>query len=77
MFCFVVRCVHSSFAIILIRLSGKELVVFLRLSSLCLGIVVWLFLTVSLVCQEFVIVVFPVHTHLLFWSNPTHPYKHV
>ena len=29
-------------------------------------IVVWLFLAVSRVCQQFVIVVFPDHTHLLF-----------
>ena len=33
------------------------------LSSQCLMIVVWLFLTVPQVCLQFVIVVFPVHTH--------------
>ena len=38
----------------------------LCLSSLCLVIVVWLFLTVPRVCLQFVIVVFPDHTHLLF-----------
>ena len=31
-------------------------------------IVVWLFLTVPWVCLQFVIVVFPHHTHLLFWA---------
>ena len=29
-------------------------------------IAVWLFLTISRVCLQFVIVVFPDHTHLLF-----------
>ena len=56
--------VLSSFAIIL---TGKrELVALLSLSSWCLVIVVWLFLAVSWVCLQFVIVVFPDHTHLLF-----------
>ena len=50
----------SSFAIILI---GKRE---LSLSSWCLVIFVWLFLEVPLVCLQFVIVVFPDHTHLLF-----------
>ena len=31
-------------------------------------IVVWLYLAVPWVCLQFVIVVFPDHTHLLFWS---------
>ena len=35
----------------------------LCLSSQCLMIVVWLFLTVPRVCLQVVIVVFPVHTH--------------
>ena len=39
----------------------------LSLSSLCLVIVVWLFLTVPWVCLKFVIVLFPDHTHLLFF----------
>ena len=46
---------------------GKdELVVLLCLSSWCLMIVVWLFRTVPQVCLQFVIMVFPDHTHLLF-----------
>ena len=45
----------------------RELVVLLSLSSWCLVIVVWLFLAVPWVRLQFVIVVFPVHTHLLFY----------
>ena len=37
-----------------------------KLSNISLVIVVWLFLTVPWVCLQFVIVVFPDHTHLLF-----------
>ena len=44
----------------------RELVALLSMSSWCLVIVVWLFLAVPWVCQPFVIVVFLVHTHLLF-----------
>ena len=51
----------SSFAIIL--MGKKKLVVLLRLSSLCLVIVVWLFVVVPWICLQFVIVVFPDHTH--------------
>ena len=56
--------VHSSFAIIL--MGKRELVVLLSLSSWCLVIVLGLFLAVPWVCLQFVIVVFPDHTHLLF-----------
>ena len=45
-----------SFAIIL--MGKNELVAFFSLSSLCLVIVVWLFLTVPWACMQFVIVVF-------------------
>ena len=51
----------SSFAIIL--MGKRELVALLSLSSWCLVIVVWLFLAVPWVCLQFVIVVFPDHTH--------------
>ena len=44
----------------------REQVALLRLSSGCLVIVVWLFLAVQWVCLQFVVVVFPYHTHLLF-----------
>ena len=57
-------CVHFSFAIILT--GNRELVGLLSLSSWCPVIVVWLFLAVPHVCLQFVIVVFPNYTHLLF-----------
>ena len=63
---FVIRYVHSSFAIIL--MGKRELVALLSLPSYCLVIVVWLFLTVPLVCVQFVILVFPDHIHLLFFT---------
>ena len=44
----------------------RELVTLLSLSSRCLMIVVWLFLAAPWVCLQFVNVVFPDHTHLLF-----------
>ena len=46
-------------------MGKRELVALLSLSSLCLVIVVWLFLAVPWVCPQFVIVVFPDPTHLL------------
>ena len=45
----------------------RELIAWLSLSSWCLMIVVWLFLAVPWVCLQFVIVVFPYRTHLLFY----------
>ena len=74
MFCCTLLYVHSSFAIIL--MGKRELVGLLSLSSWCLLIVVWFFLAVSWVCLQFVIVVFPDHTHLLFWErNVLLPYR--
>ena len=64
MFCCTLLNVHSSFAIILMR--KRQLVALFSLSSWCHVIVVWLFLTVPRVCLQFVIVVFPDHTHLVF-----------
>ena len=64
MFCCALLYVHSSFAIIL--MGTRKLIALLCLSSCCLVIVVWLFLTVPQVCLQFVIVVFPDHTHLRF-----------
>ena len=67
MFCFTLFYVHSSFATIL---RGKrELVALLCLSFGCLMIVVWLFLAVPWVCLQFVSVVFPDRTHLLFLNK--------
>ena len=56
--------VHSSFVIIL--MGKRELIALLCLPSWCLVIVVWLFLTMPLVCLQFVIVVFSDHTHSVF-----------
>ena len=56
--------VNSSIAIIL--MGERELIALLNLSSWCLVMVDWLFLAVPQGCLQFVIVVFPDHTHLLF-----------
>ena len=65
MFCCTLLYVPSSFAIMLMR--KRELVALLSLSSWCLVIVVFLFLAVPWVFLQFVIVVFPDNTHLLFF----------
>ena len=65
MFCCMLPYVHCSIAIIL--MGKRELVALLNLSSCCLVMVERLFLAVPWGCLRFVIVVFPDHTHLLFW----------
>ena len=62
--CFALLCIHSSFPIIL--MGKRELVALPFLSSLFLVNVVWLFLTLPRICLQFVIVIFPDHTQLLF-----------
>ena len=47
-------------------MGKRELVALLNLSSLCFVMVEGLFLTVPRGCLQFVIVIFPDHTHLLF-----------
>ena len=64
MFCCTLLYVHSSIAIIL--MGKRELVALLNLSSWCLLMLVGHFLAVPEGCLQFVIVVFPDHTHLLF-----------
>ena len=64
MFCYTLLYVRSSIAIIL--MGKRELVALLNLSSWCLVMVEWLFLGVPGGCLQFVIVVLPDHTHLLF-----------
>ena len=66
MFCCALPYVHSSIAIIL--MEKRELIALLNLSSWCLVMVERLFLAVSQGCLQFVIVVFPDHTHLLFFT---------
>ena len=65
MFCCTLLYVHSSIAIIL--MGKRELIALLILSFWCLVMVERLFLAVPRGCLQFVIVVFPDHTHLLFF----------
>ena len=65
MFCCTLLYVHPSIAIIL--MGKRELIDLLNLSSWCLVMVERLFLAVPRGCLQFVIVVFPNHTHLLFF----------
>ena len=69
LFCCTFIYVHSSIEIIL--MGKRELVALLNLSFLCLVMVERLFLTVPRGCLQFVIVVFPDHTHLLFLCQKT------
>ena len=64
MFCCTLFYVQSRIAIIL--MGKTEQVALLNLSSWCLVMVEWLFLMVPWGCLQFVIVVFPDRTHLLF-----------
>ena len=67
MFCCTLLYVHFSIAIIL--MGKRELIALLNLSSWCLVMVERLFLTVPRGCLQFVIVVFPDHTHLLLEAH--------
>ena len=67
MFCCTLRYVHSSIAIIV--MGKRELIALLNLSSWCLVMVERLFLAVPRGCLQYVIVVFPDHTHLLFFVS--------
>ena len=64
MFCCTLLYIHSSIAIIL--MGKRKLIALLNLSSWCLVMVERLFLAMPQGCLQFVIVVFPDHTHLLF-----------
>ena len=64
MFCCTLLYVHSSIAIIL--MGKRELIALLNLFFWCLVMVTRLLLAVPWGCLQFVIVVFPDHTHLLF-----------
>ena len=66
MFCCTLLYIHSSIAIIL--MGKRELIDLLNLSSWCLVMVERLFLAMPQGCLQFVIVVFPDHTHLLFFT---------
>ena len=65
MFCCTLLYVHFSIANIL--MGKRELIALLNLSSWCLVMVERLFLTVPRGYLQFVILVFPDNTHLLFF----------
>ena len=67
MYCCTLLYVHYSIATIM--MGKRELIALLNLSSWCLVMVERLFLTVPRGCLQFVIVVFPDHTHLLFLKS--------
>ena len=58
---------YLGFSIAIILIGKRELVTLLNLSSWCLVMVELLFLAALWGCLQFVIVVFPDHTHLLFF----------
>ena len=66
MFCCTLLYVHS---IAIILMGKREWIALLNLSSLCLLMVERLFLAVPQGCLQFVIVVFPDGTHLLFFTT--------
>ena len=66
-FYYILLYVHSCIEIIL--MGKRELVALLDLSSWCLVMVERLFLAVPWGCLRFVTVVFPDHTHLLFFKG--------
>ena len=70
MYCCTLLYVHSSIAIIL--MGKRELIALLNLSSWCLVMVERLFFAVPRGCLQFVIVVLPDHTHLLFLPTIEH-----
>ena len=55
-------------SIVIILMGKREQVALLNLSSWCLEVVGRLFLGVPRDCLRFLIVVFPDHTHLLFFK---------
>ena len=67
LFCYALLYVYSSFAITMKK--KRKLVALLLLSYSCIVTIInvlWLFLTVLWVGLQYVSVVFPDHTHLLF-----------
>ena len=77
LFCYALLRVHSSFAIILKR--KRKLFFLLLLSYRCIVTinVLWLFLTVPCVGLQFVIVLYPDHTHLLLFYLGGHYFEKV
>ena len=73
--CYAFLCVHSSFAIILNK--KRKLVALILLSNRCNVTInyLWLFVTVPRVGLQYVIVVFPDHTHVLFGRTVSSCFK--
>ena len=69
LFCNAVLSILSRFAIILVRKTAEFITLLLTVS------VLWLFFMVQWVGLQFVIVVFPGHTHLLFGISRESPGK--
>ena len=67
LFCCVLLCVQSCFAIIF--MGKRKLIALLCLSPWYLVIVVRLFLMMPPVCMQYVIVAFPDHTHCFYGSG--------
>ena len=61
-------CCTLLYVLAIILMGKRELIALLNLSSWCLVMVERLFLAVPRGCLQFVIVVFPDHTHLLFFT---------
>ena len=71
LFCCTLLYFHSSIAIIL--MGKRELIALLNLSSWCVVMVERLFLAMPRGCLQFVIVVFPDHTHYFGKEQKTSP----
>ena len=67
LFCYALLCVHFSFAIILKKRRKRVALLLFSYRYIVTINVLWLFLTVPWVGLPYVIVVFPDHTHLLFY----------
>ena len=67
LFWYALVCVLSSFAIVLKRKRELDALLLLSYGCLVTVYVLWLFITVPWVGLQFAIVVFPDHTHLLFY----------
>ena len=65
----IVLCIVVRYFMSIILMGKRELIALLNLSSWCLVMVERLFLAVPLGSLQFVIVVFPDHTHLLFFTH--------
>ena len=66
LFCYAILCVNSSFAIILKRKRKLDSLLLLSYGCVVTINALWLFLTVSCVGLQCVVVVFPDHTQSLF-----------